>query len=169
MKGGGLALFIVAEDVATWSSKHEVASFIKLLIVDNYEHHIEALINSGIFVSATTFTANLLLCYLIVSRLLQQQRSFASILSPEPRSPFRRVIVMCVESCALITATIILGGVLWFAVGHIYAMIPLLALPQVCVRSGHSLKIYVCMMSNDQPTVYIGADADFQSRAGEGE
>ena len=43
MKGGGLALFIVAEDVATWSSKHEVASFIKLLIVDTYEHRIEAL------------------------------------------------------------------------------------------------------------------------------
>lgn len=140
--GGGVLLIIVASDLAAWSSKDGAASFIELLIVESDEKHINTLINSGFFVSATTFIANLLLCVLIVARLLQQQKYFASVLGPDAGSAFRRIIVMCVESCALIVATIVLGGVLWFTAGHIYAMIPLLVLPQACVRPIYAPKIF---------------------------
>ncbi|KJA26344.1 hypothetical protein HYPSUDRAFT_181144 [Hypholoma sublateritium FD-334 SS-4] len=133
--GGGVQLFITAETVAVWASRDEAASFVKLLILGGDERHIKALIASGVFVIATTFSGNLLLCVLIVARLIQHQKYFMNILGPEHVSIYGRIIVMCVESCALTVATIVVGGVLWFAAGHIYAMIALMVLPQTCCIS----------------------------------
>lgn len=142
VKGGGVRLFIAAEIVAAWASRDEAASFVKLLILGGGERHIKAFIDSGVFVIITTFSGNLLLCMLIVTRLIQYQKRFANILGPDHVSVFRRIIVICVESCTLTVATIVVGGVLWFAAGHIYAMTALMVLPQTCVRPSHACKIY---------------------------
>lgn len=133
IKGSGLGLLRMAGEVAAWSEKEGTISFVELLIVEGGERHILALSNNGFFFTVTSSCSNFLLCTLISARLLQQQRHFASVLGSEPESPFRRIIVMCVESCALIMATIITGGVFWFAVGRTYTMVPLLVLPQICV------------------------------------
>ena len=94
--------------------------------------------NCWVFVIAATFSGNLLLCMLIVARLIQHWKYFVNILGKENTSVYGRIIVMCVESCALTVATIVTGGVLWFAAGHIYAMVALMVLPQTCVRTSYS-------------------------------
>ena len=131
-------LFIEAEIVADWSSRDEGASFAKLLILGGGERHVKAFITSGVFVIAATFSGNLLLCMLIVARLIQHWKYFVNILGKENTSVYGRIIVMCVESCALTVATIVTGGILWFAAGHIYAMVALMVLPQTCVRTSYS-------------------------------
>ena len=157
----------MAGEVAAWSEKEGAVSFVELLIVEGGERQILALSNNGFFFTVTSFCSNLLLCVFIAARLLQQQRHFASVLGPEPESPFRRIIVMCVESCALIMATIVTGGVFWFAVGRTYTMVPLLVLPQVCVSTSFSLKNSTHLKIVDGSTVYISTDAGFPSRAAE--
>ncbi|KAF9476843.1 hypothetical protein BDN70DRAFT_995384 [Pholiota conissans] len=88
---------------------------------------------------AVTITINLILSGLIVSRLLYHERALKSVLGvKEKTSPLRRIMAMCVESCALIVIFAVISlGMEWSPSDLVWnlSLIPATLLPHICVIS----------------------------------
>ncbi|KAF9476844.1 hypothetical protein BDN70DRAFT_923011 [Pholiota conissans] len=106
---------------------------------------------------AVTITINLILSALIVSRLLYHEFILKKTLGiAEKTSPFRRVIAMCVESCALIVVFAALAlGMEWAPNALVWnlSVIPLTLLPHICVVS--PLLIIIRVANGRAPTTTI--------------
>ncbi|KAF8153637.1 hypothetical protein BJ912DRAFT_1152286 [Pholiota molesta] len=89
---------------------------------------------------AVTTTVNLVFSALIVSRLLYHERCLQTLLGVQEKgtSPVRRVIAMCVESCALIVVFSVCAlGMGWSLNDTVWNLstVPLTLLPHICVIS----------------------------------
>jgi hypothetical protein len=89
---------------------------------------------------AVTTTVNLVFSALIVSRLLYHERCLQTLLGVQEKgtSPVRRVIAMCVESCALIVVFSVCAlGMGWSLNDTVWNLstVPLTLLPHICVRA----------------------------------
>ncbi|KJA17521.1 hypothetical protein HYPSUDRAFT_57661 [Hypholoma sublateritium FD-334 SS-4] len=73
---------------------------------------VSSLVKVGLCVVGATFTSNIALCFLIVVRLHYYQKRMEGVFGRKRGSPYRRIIVICVESCAFIVAIVLLGAVL---------------------------------------------------------
>ncbi|KAF8166175.1 hypothetical protein BJ912DRAFT_1149984 [Pholiota molesta] len=89
---------------------------------------------------AMTTTVNLVLAALIVARLLHHERRVKRVMGVQASlsSPVRRVIALCVESCALIVVFSASAlGMAWARNDTVYDLstIPVTLLPHICVIS----------------------------------
>ncbi|KAF8168766.1 hypothetical protein BJ912DRAFT_1001105 [Pholiota molesta] len=87
-----------------------------------------------------TTTVNLVLAALIVARLLHHERRLRTVMGVQASlsSPVRRVIALCVESCALIVVFSASAlGMAWARNNTVYNLstIPVTLLPHICVIS----------------------------------
>lgn len=93
----------------------------------------------GIAFLAFSLFANITLSALISFRILYLQRSNHSVLQAAFGSVYTRIIVMCVESCAMIVIFEVAYIVLYtMSPGHDIdhgSLIPLLLVPHICVST----------------------------------
>ncbi|KJA17539.1 hypothetical protein HYPSUDRAFT_1014773 [Hypholoma sublateritium FD-334 SS-4] len=125
--GGGAFLLITAGRLS-----FENSLVVELLFVGRGDPGVSSFVMVGVCVVGATFGSNIVLCLLIVVRLHHHQKRIESVLGKKRGSPYRRIMVMCVESCAFIVAIVFLGGILWGAAGLTYSIISLMLLPQAC-------------------------------------
>ncbi|KDR72317.1 hypothetical protein GALMADRAFT_769087 [Galerina marginata CBS 339.88] len=85
-------------------------------------------------ISLASGIANVILSCLTVLRLLYHQRYLSEVLGPGHGSVYTKIMVMCVESCALITLVCVVYICL-FVGQDIRSVIPFFLLPHVCVIS----------------------------------
>ena len=128
LQGGGAFLLITAGKLS-----FENSLVVELLFIGRGDPGVSSFVKVGVCVVGATFGSNVVLCFLIVVRLHYHQKNIESVLGKKRGSPYRRIMVLCVESCAFIVAIVFLGGILWGAAGLTYSIIALLLLPQACV------------------------------------
>lgn len=128
IQGGGAFLLITAGKLS-----FENSLVVELLFVGRGDPGVSSFVKVGLCVVGATFGSNVVLCFLIVVRLHYHQKRIEGVFGQRRGSPYRHIMVICVESCAFIVAIVILGGVLWGAAGLTYSLISFLLLPQACV------------------------------------
>lgn len=135
IEASGILFFIASQRLVTLYSRVENndSIFTIMNLLTAHDPHISLYVNTAIFLIATTFTINVVLVSLIVLRLYHHQKFIEKTLGIKHGSPYRRVMAICVESCALMITTILLTTVVYLSSGLVHSIIPLLMLPQNCV------------------------------------
>lgn len=115
---------------------------------------VYSIVNGVVFIVILTTASNIVLSSLIAGRILYYERRVRKSLGVFNDLVYKKVVTICVESCALIVVVSVVFVILYYSNTHNAFLFPLVLLPHVCVSYPTTrLRCQICFEA-DCPCIF---------------